>query len=119
MIKAALLRIFNGMGYQVVRSSVSFSDDELTVMKRVREYTSSSPERIVGLMNAVKYVEANRIPGSFVECGVWRGGSTMVAALTLLAAKDLSRDLYLFDTYEGMSTPTDKDVMFDGQKASE
>jgi hypothetical protein len=119
MIKATILRILNSMGYQVIRSSVSFSPEELAVMEEVRDYTSSSPERIVGLMNAVKYVEANRIPGSFVECGVWRGGSTMVAARTLLNLGSTSRELYLFDTFEGMSAPTDADVMFDGQKASD
>jgi O-methyltransferase len=119
MFKATLLRVFNSMGYQVIRSSTSFSEEELTVMKRVKPYTSTSPERIVGLMNAVKYITANRIPGALVECGVWRGGSTMAAIYTLLSLKDTSRDVHLFDTFEGMSAPTDKDVMFDGQKASE
>jgi O-methyltransferase len=118
MIKAAVLRLFNSMGYQVVRSHVSFSTEELTIIRQVREFTSSSAERIVGLMNAMKYVVSNRIPGSFVECGVWRGGSSMVAAYTLKNLGDTSRDLYLFDTFEGMSDPTEADVMFDGQKAS-
>ena len=40
---------------------------------------------------------------------VWRGGSTMAAALTLQKENDI-RDLYLFDTYAGMSAPTDSDV---------
>ena len=33
----------------------------------------------------------------------------MVAALTLLDLGDTSRDLYLYDTYEGMPPPSDKD----------
>ena len=119
MIKSALLRLANSLGYQVIRSRLSFSDEELTIMQKVKDYTGTSPERIAALMNAVKYVVANKIPGDFIECGVWRGGSMMVAALTLLKLNESSRDLYLFDTFEGMSAPTDKDIMFDGQKASD
>ncbi|HXG47099.1 MAG TPA: TylF/MycF/NovP-related O-methyltransferase, partial [Methylomirabilota bacterium] len=119
MIKATLLRIFNALGYQVIRSSTGFSPEELTVLKQVRPYTSTSPERIVGLLNAVKYIHANAIPGAFVECGVWRGGSTMAALYALLNLRDTSREVYLFDTFEGMSEPTAKDVMFDGQRASD
>jgi hypothetical protein len=119
MIKATLLRILNGLGYQVIRSSTGFSEEELTIIKSVEGYCASSPERMVGLMNAIKYISENKIAGSIVECGVWRGGSMMVAAKTLLNLHDASRDIYLFDTYEGMSEPTSEDVMFDGQKASE
>lgn len=53
MIKATLLRIFNALGYQVIRSTTGFSPEELTVLKQVKPYTSTSPERIVGLLNAV------------------------------------------------------------------
>ncbi|MGH9184340.1 MAG: TylF/MycF/NovP-related O-methyltransferase, partial [Acidimicrobiales bacterium] len=43
-------------------------------------------------------------------CGVWRGGSMMAAALTLLRLGDTSRDLYLYDTYTGMTEPGEEDV---------
>ena len=33
---------------------------------------------------AVRHVVTHDIPGAIVECGVWRGGSMMVAARTLL-----------------------------------
>ena len=92
--------------------------EELRTLELVKGYTCGSAERIIGVVNAVKYVVANKIPGAIVECGVWRGGSMMAAAAALLGVKDASRDIYLFDTFEGMSEPTEKDVMFDGQKAS-
>jgi hypothetical protein len=107
------------MGFQVVRSRTSFSPEELDIVRKVREHTSSSAERITGLINAVKYLEANRLEGAFVECGVWRGGSVMAAMYSLLGLGDTTREFHLYDTYEGMSEPTDKDVMFDGQKASD
>jgi O-methyltransferase len=88
-------------------------------LQLVKGYTCGSSERIVGVMNAVNYVVENKIPGAIVECGVWRGGSMMAAIHTLLKQNDRSRDVYLFDTFEGMSEPTERDVMFNGQRASE
>lgn len=117
--KLFLLRFLNSRGFQVIRTSIGFSPEERHVLQLVKDYTAASVERTVGVINAVQYVVDNRIPGAIVECGVWRGGSMMAAIHTLLNRKDASRDVYLFDTFEGMSEPTEKDVMFDGQKASE
>jgi len=86
-------------------------------MRRVREFTMTGPGRLLGLIGAVRYISQNKIPGSFVECGVWRGGSMMAAAYTLLALGDTSRDLYLFDTFEGLTAPTAADSTFSGQSA--
>ncbi|MDH3909127.1 MAG: TylF/MycF family methyltransferase [Gammaproteobacteria bacterium] len=61
------------------------------------------------------YVVANDIPGAFIECGVWRGGSSMAAALALKELGDESRELWLYDTQEGTSAPTEEDVDIGGQ----
>lgn len=119
MIKKAVQAFFNRKGFQVIRVSLGYAPEEMATMDRVRGYTSTSTARIAGLIQAVKYLVSNRIPGDFVECGVWRGGSMMAAALTLLNLGDRARHLHLFDTFEGMSEPTEKDVMFDGRKASD
>ena len=92
-----------------------FDDASLNVLGRVLPFTMTSPERIVAVCSAVKYVEANKIPGAFVECGVWKGGSSMAAALTFTEP----RAFFLFDTFEGMSAPTEQDRRAaDGQPAS-
>jgi hypothetical protein len=86
----------------------------------VQPYTLTTPERIIALTRAVEYVVEREIAGDIVECGVWKGGSMMAAALTLQRLGDLERSLYLFDTYEGMSAPTDEDVAsFDGRSAAQ
>lgn len=78
----------------------------------------TSVERQYALYSAVKYVTANKLPGAFVECGVWRGGSMMLTAHTLIELGDTSRDLYLFDTYEGLPKPDEElDVDLFGNKA--
>ena len=40
-------------------------------------------------------------------------------ARTLLQLQDVSRELYLFDTFEGMTAPTAKDVDYTGKEASQ
>jgi hypothetical protein len=78
----------------------------------------ASPERIYALCDAVRYVSINAVPGDIVECGVWRGGCMMAAARTLLELGDTTRTLYLFDTFDGMTKPGDRDVAFDGIPAT-
>ena len=94
-----------------------FDQNDIDTVNAVRSFTSTSPERIFALSSAVKYVVANDIPGDIVECGVWRGGSMMAVARALLQLGDTKRDLYLYDTFEGMPKPTDKDVSYGGEIA--
>lgn len=93
--------------------------DTRAVFHKVAPYTMTSPERISAVCDAVRYVSKANIPGAYVECGVWRGGSSMAAALTFLALGDSERHLYLFDTFEGMSAPSEHDVRAeDGRPAA-
>ena len=63
----------------------------------------TSRERMWALIQAVRYVENQGLPGAFVECGVWRGGSVMVMAQVLLDLRSTKRELLLYDTYAGMT----------------
>lgn len=77
--------------------------------KAVEPYTETSPERVWGLCNAIEYIVKNGVQGDVVECGVWRGGSMMAAARTLLELGDTSRHIYLFDTFQGMTDVSAED----------
>lgn len=87
------------------------------VLERVAPYTMTSVARRMALVDAVEYVVKAGVPGDFVECGVWRGGSMMAVALTLLRLGVTDRDLWLYDTFEGMPEPTEHDVGPDGHAA--
>ena len=76
----------------------------------VRSLTMTSPERIFGLCQAVDHVVQQDLPGDFVECGVWRGGSSVAMIRCLLNGNMRQRRFWLYDTFEGMSSPTDHDV---------
>jgi O-methyltransferase len=94
-----------------------FQQHEIEMCERVRPYTMTSDACIMSLMGAVDYVSRNKIAGDFVECGVWKGGSMMTAALTLKILNDTNRNLWLYDTYEGMPPPTEQDVTHDNHTA--
>jgi O-methyltransferase len=126
MIKSAIHRSLRRFGVDLVHfpprdkeRPPDFQDEEMEVIDAVRPWTMTSPERIYALMQAVQYVSANGIDGDIVECGVWKGGSMAAAAMTLLRMRDTARDLYLFDTFEGMPAPTDADIDYAGKHAGE
>ena len=98
---------------------LDFDDGDVELYRRVGPYTMTTPPRIYALARAVEYVVAREIPGPIVECGVWRGGSMMAAALTLLRLGATDRDLYLFDTFAGMTAPGDEDVRRSGERAAD
>jgi hypothetical protein len=91
----------------------------LETLRAVRAYTMTSAERVFALIEAVRYVTRRRIPGAIVECGVWRGGSMMAAAQTLIELGDATRELYLFDTFDGMPPPGPHDVDHRGRSAKD
>jgi O-methyltransferase len=94
-----------------------FDDLTLRVFEAVKDFTMTSPERVGALVQAVRFVVDHKIEGAIVECGVWRGGSTMAVALTLKALGDETREIYLSDTFAGMSAPTEDDVDIGGASA--
>ncbi len=90
----------------------------LEIVRAVQPFTMTSPERILSLCEAVRYVVQNDIAGDIVECGVWRGGSMAAAARVLLAMHAAERRLWLYDTYDGMTEPDENDVDFLGRAAA-
>jgi len=94
-----------------------FTPQHWAMIEYARPYTMTSPERIAYLMASVQYIHDNRIPGAIVECGVWRGGSMMIVARLFMELGDRTRDLFLFDTFEGMPPPSDRDRAFSGATA--
>ncbi len=75
----------------------------------VRPYTMTSSQRVAALCDAIRYISAHGIRGDIVECGVWKGGSALAAARTLLECVDVERTLWLYDTFSGMTPPEDVD----------
>ena len=82
---------------------------DIEIMERYRDFSMTSIERQWALMSSLRYLNASRIEGDIVECGVWRGGNMMLAK-DLCQSSHINRGFYLYDTFAGMSEPTDIDV---------
>jgi O-methyltransferase len=80
------------------------------IVERSLPYTMTGVPRLQALIDSVRYVVARELPGAFAECGVWRGGSVMAMISTLADAGAEPRDIWLYDTFEGMTEPTEHDV---------
>src|SRR4051794_81146 len=82
-----LQRALNRRGYELRRVQIGpeapFGEHTRAVYREVRSYTMTPEIRVAALVEAIEYVVDRGIPGTVVECGVWRGGSMMAAALTL------------------------------------
>lgn len=78
--------------------------------EKTADFTLTSPERMYALYGAVRYLVEGGIGGDFVECGVWRGGSCMLMAHTLLSAGERGRRIHLYDTFAGMTKPGAIDI---------
>lgn len=91
-----------------LRSTID--DDQRAILDQIRAFTMTSVERQVALLDSVDHVHASATSGAFVECGVWRGGSVLAMILRLRGIGAPPRHLYLYDTFEGMTRPTEADT---------
>jgi len=97
-----------------------FDDEARATIELIRPYTMTSHEKLFALICATRHIAEAGVPGDVVECGVWRGGSMHAVALTLHEMGVQDRELYLFDTFTGMTEPTERDVRIgEGKTAAE
>jgi O-methyltransferase len=96
-----------------------FDADTQALCQSVAPFTMTSKYAVCALRLAVQHIVGSNVPGDIVECGVWKGGSMMAVATTLLQLKTTDRALHLFDTFDQMSSPTDVDRTVHGQSADE
>jgi O-methyltransferase len=80
------------------------------IAERALPFTMTGVPRLQALIDAVRYCERRGVEGAFAECGVWRGGSVIAMILTLQQLGAPPRDIHLYDTFEGMTEPTEHDV---------
>lgn len=91
-------------------SSYSSNDEFLKLIAAVRSYTMLSQARLFSLYNLAKQICLDDLPGNFVECGTWRGGTAAMLAFVIKKYSLRPRILYVFDTFAGMPDPTDADL---------
>jgi O-methyltransferase len=85
---------------------------KLSLFVKVWPYTMVGYKRLDNAYKLAKLIEKENLSGSFVECGVWRGGC--IAAMAYVSKVENSgRKIWAFDSFQGMPAPTQND----GEKA--
>ncbi len=87
-----------------------YNQEFIEIYEKAKEHTLIDIESCYANYSIINYLEQNNIEGDIVECGVWKGGSSMVMAQTLIKRGNTKRKIYMYDTYEGMSEPTEHDI---------
>lgn len=93
-----------------VRYQLPPSAEEQAILARARPLTMTSEARLLAVIDAVTHLVRRDIPGALVECGVWKGGSVVAMLMRLLQLGVTDREVYLYDTFEGMTAPTAADT---------
>lgn len=76
----------------------------------IKRNTMTTAIRCKSLWDVCSELLRDQVPGDFVECGVWRGGSAGIMAQVLLKYdRHGTRLLQLFDSFEGLPEPTEAD----------
>jgi hypothetical protein len=87
------------------------------IAEDVWDYTALSDAGLFNLYHACRHIIAHRIDGDVVECGVFFGGSVMLAA-EVLRRHDYSRErrILALDTFWGFARRSEHDIDFDGNE---
>lgn len=91
-------------------------NEGLLTLRVVKPNTMVGRGRIKSLSESVDNLVTNNVPGDFVECGTWRGGLSALMLAKILKYK-LNNHLWIYDTFQGMTTPGELDVSFENESA--
>lgn len=94
-------------------------EDQEIILRDFEAVSANTQLEIAGICNlelVARHVTGKKIEGSYVECGVWQGGSLAYWARSFIrnGGDDSRTGLYGFDSFEGMPRMT----LVDGDKAS-
>ena len=126
MIKKILNNFLFKFSYKISKinnETPLFFQDKFYEFETLFEKCSSqslniSKERYLALYHAINYIFINDVEGDFVECGVYKGGSSMMMA-SLIKKISSSKKLWMYDTFQGMTPPDENDVDLKGVSAKE
>jgi len=104
-------------GYQVriplfVLSGRSAKARMVSTISKIMPYTLVGIRGLEASYQIASFLNHAKIPGKFVELGVARGGCAgMLGILAFQGEEQVSRELWLFDSFEGLPDPTAEDFV--------
>tara|TARA_B100000780_G_scaffold171077_1_gene119754 strand:- start:119 stop:889 length:771 start_codon:yes stop_codon:yes gene_type:complete len=120
IIKKFIQKILKKFGYrlhQTINDEINqFTQEDRKILNLYSKFTMTTDYRMSMLLKSFHHIKDNNIEGDFVECGVWQGGNLMILN-HLNNLYNTSRNIYAFDTFQGMTEPTASDINHEGVKA--
>lgn len=83
--------------------------NKYTFVFKLLPFTMGGSKALENAYDMIRYVDKNKIEGGIIECGVAEGGTSAMMALTNRIGNFQTRNLYLFDSFEGLPSPTSED----------
>jgi len=84
------------------------ADIEIVNYVRSNNLSMGSTQNLYATALACRYIVNMEIEGDFVECGVYRGGHSIIAA-EIFKRFGANKKVFLFDKFRGMTEPGEKD----------
>ena len=72
-----------------------------------KKQTMIKTRQLLSLENFIEQINKNKLNGAIVECGVWKGGA-MMWMIHCQKKYSMDRNIYLYDTFNGMPCPSVK-----------
>ena len=115
-LKNYIQKILNRFGYTIINNNqkiVELSDEQRHLIN-ITNHISMTPQiRRYNLIQALEYIDYYKLEGDLVECGVWKGGNIVIYK-KFIEEKNIKKNIYAFDTFQGMSNPDHNDYTIDG-----
>ena len=112
IFKNLINKIADQMGYSIINNNqkiAELSKKDNDYIDLVSKFSMTPKIRIYNLLQALRHLKIKKIDGDYVECGVWKGGNVLLFKKFLENEDFSQRNIYAFDTFEGMTNPDEND----------
>ena len=125
-MKKLIKKIIKLFGYEIISNDnwlrknenyiAEISKNESTILNNIKDYTMTSIPSQWSLIQSINHVIRNNVEGSFVECGIFRGGNVILMS-KLLEAHKVEKKIFAYDTFQGMPLPGKDDLDLRGNNS--
>ncbi len=91
---------------------------EQELINKYLKFSMTNETRMWSLLKSLEYILNKKIDGDVLECGVWKGGCIGLMD-EYLRINNSKKKIYAYDTYDGMSIPSEYDIDFRGIQITE
>mgnify|MGYP001029167401 FL=1 len=112
-VLSAIQRVLRPLGLSLIGLPDEASHPKYGPTQCTYGETMMGLPRLNQLHDAVRTVVLENIPGDMIETGVWRGGAAILMRAALRAYGDVSRTVWLADSFQGVPPPDEENYPAD------